>query len=394
MKKFALFMLMILVVAAGLAITQPVSVSAWGGTLEVGLEKPYQTIQAAVDDARPGDTILVYEGYYEESVLVTTNNLKIIAKDGVTVYSPNGGTAAFAVYADRVTIRGFDKLTGKMDCVPGIQFEGSYNIFADNIIDPGSCPGVNALVCRDNDGGSNFNRIENNTIVHADLGIVMTSVNSDALNIGNIIRNNTINNISQTGIVVENGLGFNVSGNTIPGSITGHCITVIADNNTPQGHHRITNNVVLHCAEYGIALWADNATTLSRNRIAKNEVSFSTRGINLYADPDAMVSRNLIQDNTVYHNYNGVYLESGADNNLILENLVETNHDMGIVIRGDNNMVAKNNALSNASDGINVDGNNNTIISNTALDNDVWDLADWGLHNTWLFNDYETASWE
>jgi len=165
------------------------------------------------------------EGYYEESVLVTTDNLKIIAKDG--------GTAAFTIYADRVTIRGFDRLTGIMDCVPGIQFEGSYNIFADNIIDPGSCPGVNALVCRDNDGGSNYNRIENNTIMHVDLGIVMTSVNSAALNIGNIIRNNTINNISQTGIVVENGLGFNVSGNTIPGSIIGHCITVIGDNNTP-----------------------------------------------------------------------------------------------------------------------------------------------------------------
>jgi parallel beta-helix repeat protein len=374
MKKFALFRWVILVVAVALAITRPVSASAWGGTLEVGLDKPYQTIQDAVADARWGDTVLVYEGYYEESVLVTTDNLKIIAVDeGVTVFSPNGGTAAFTVYANRVTIRGFDELTGIMDCVPGIQFEGSYNTFADNTINPGSCPGVNALVCRDDDGGSNYNRIENNTIMHADLGIVMTSVTTDALNIGNIIRNNTLNHISATGIVVENGLGFDISGNTIPESVTGHCISVIADNDTPQGHHRITNNEISHCSEYGIALWADNSTTLSHNRIDKNEVSFSTTGINLYADPDATVSRTLIQDNTVYHNYvNGITLEAGASSNVLSANYVVTN----------------------TNDGIQVVGDHNKIIQNTSLGNGIWDLADEGTGNIWLGNEYDTASWE
>lgn len=373
MKKITLVLLVILVFAAVLAITLPTSVSARGRILKVGLDKPYQTIQAAVDDAKWGDTILVHEGYYEESVLVTTDNLKIIARDGVTVFSPNGGTAAITVQANRVTLRGFDELTGIMDCVPGIQFEGSYNIFRDNIINPGSCPGVNALVCRDNDGGSNYNRIENNTIMHADLGIVMTSDNSAALNVGNIIRNNTINSISQTGIAIENGLGFNVSGNTIPVSITGHCISVIGDNNTPQGRHRITNNNVANCAGYGVALWADYATTLSHNRIDKNEVSFSTNGINLYAAPDATVSHTLIEGNTVYHNReNGIVLEPGADRNIL----------------------SGNDVVTNPIDGIQVNGNDNKIIQNTSLGNGIWDLADWGTGNIWLGNEYDTASWE
>jgi hypothetical protein len=148
LKKIFSFMLVILVIAAVLAITQPMSVSARGRTLEVGANKPYQTIQEAVDDAGWGDTILVYQGYYEESVLVTTDYLEIIAQgEGVTVFSSDWATAAFTVYADYVTIHGFDELAGKfLNCIPGIEFEGSFNTFTDNVINPGSCPGVNALV--------------------------------------------------------------------------------------------------------------------------------------------------------------------------------------------------------------------------------------------------------
>lgn len=375
MKNRAFSILCVLVVVSTvLLMTMPVSAKGWEVTLRVGPGQEYETIQSAVDDARQGDTILVYPGFYEESVLVTTDHLEIIAEsDGVTVFSPNGGTAAFTVFANHVTIRGFDELTGIEDCVPGIEFEGSHNTFAENVINPGSCPGVNAFVCRDPDGGSNFNRIENNTIVHGDLGIVMTSTSADALNIGNIIKNNTINDIWVAGICVQNGRGFNISGNTIPNAFDGHGITVIASNNTPQGKHRITNNIITNCAGYGIALWADNFTTLSNNRIYKNNVSLSGRGINLYADPEATVSHNLIQDNTIHNNnMSGIVLELGANDNRVFENLVETNHAQGIAVLGDNNR----------------------IIGNTALHNGVWDLADWGVGNKWSDNTYENANWE
>lgn len=336
-------------VLAGVLLLTTVGVAGEGQYLNVGPGQEYETIQSAVYDARQGDTILVYPGFYEESVLVTTDHLEIIAEsDGVTVFSPNGGTAAFTVYANHVTIRGFNELTGIQDCVPGIRFEGSHNTFADNVINPGSCPGVNALVCRDDDGGSNYNCIENNTIVHADLGIVMTSTSAEDLNIGNIIKNNTLNNIAGTGIAVENGLGFNITGNTIPGSTFGYGISVIADNNTPQGHHRISNNKIANCAEYGIALWADYQTSFTNNRIYKNEVSFSLHGINLYADPDATVSHTQIKDNTVYHNlFNGIVLEAGAKDNILIKNYVVTNYNDGIQVNGDHNKIIQNTSLGN-----------------------------------------------
>ena len=142
MKKILTLLIIVLVLGSTLAITETNTEFTWGRTLEVGEGKSYLTIQEAVDDAKWGDTILVYPGFYEESVLVTTDNLKIIAQDeGVEVYSPIRGTAPIRVYANHVTVRGFSQLTGIKDCVPGLYFEGSYNIFVDNVIDPGSCPG-------------------------------------------------------------------------------------------------------------------------------------------------------------------------------------------------------------------------------------------------------------
>ena len=396
MKKLVFILIPAFVISTILLIFLAAPVSADENTLEVGEGKAYATIQAAVDAAIPGDTILVYPGFYDENVLVTTDHLEIIAQnEGVTVHSSIFAQPSFAVYADYVTIRGFHTTGFLLGCNSGIEFQGSFNTFTENLIDPGSCPGVNALMCRDPDGGSNYNRIENNTIVHGDMGIVMTSTSSNALNVGNIIRNNTINNMGSSGIVVENGLGFTISGNTIPGSGFGHCMTIVAQNNTSQGGHQIIDNQVWNCEAYGIALWADNQTTFRDNLISQNEVSFSLHGINLYADPQATLSQNLIQGNSVYHNFEvGMLLEPGAGSNTIQDNLVETNHNFGVLISSNRNKIVGNTVRDNAADGINVDGNLNKIIANTVINNDGWDLADYGLYNRWLLNEYGASSWE
>jgi len=73
--------------------------------------------------------------------------------------NPVPAPAGFHVLADHVTIRGFEIAYGE-DCAPGIEFEGSHNTFAENYIYlNATCFGVNALVCRDGDGGSDYNTI-------------------------------------------------------------------------------------------------------------------------------------------------------------------------------------------------------------------------------------------
>jgi len=344
----------------------------------VGPDHPYANIQDAVNDASPGSIIYVYpaddpgyypEGYYNESVSITKNNLQIIAQgSGVKVIPTVGGDPSFGVYADHVVIRGFE-MTGP-DISMGIQFEGSHNIFADNTIHPTYKDDVNAIVSRET-GGSDYNTIENNTIYDAGFGIRMV-VPPEDLNKGNIIRNNTFYDVDY-GITVMNGDGFRISeNNIITNSGDGICIQIIADNNGVQGYHRITNNTLKDCQE-GIALYADNNTTLRNNLISANEVHSAGRnGIFLFADPDAKLKNNSIIKNKVSEcGGTGLYLMPLADNNRII----------------------KNSFLRNDVLGIGVNGNNNLIIGNTALNNGECDLADGGTNNKWINNNYENANW-
>src|SRR4051812_39016646 len=57
-----------------------------------GCAKPgYNTIQAAVNAASPGDTISICSATYDEQVSVTTSGIKLSGKPGATVVPPAPG---------------------------------------------------------------------------------------------------------------------------------------------------------------------------------------------------------------------------------------------------------------------------------------------------------------
>lgn len=58
----------------------------YADTLKVGVDKEFSFINEAVKAASPGDKIKIYPGYYDEFVIIENkNNLKISAKNGVTI---------------------------------------------------------------------------------------------------------------------------------------------------------------------------------------------------------------------------------------------------------------------------------------------------------------------
>jgi parallel beta helix pectate lyase-like protein len=71
---------------AGLTLVSPVSARA-----ETHVVQPGGSIQAAVDAAAPGDTILVRAGRYRENVTINTSGLTLKAHGNVTLEPPAGG---------------------------------------------------------------------------------------------------------------------------------------------------------------------------------------------------------------------------------------------------------------------------------------------------------------
>ena len=81
----------------------------------------YAAIQAAVDAASPGDTVLVYPGRYFENIGFQTNNITLMSLEGVTgepayidstVIDGNNTDTCIRVWSDNTVIRGFSVTRG------------------------------------------------------------------------------------------------------------------------------------------------------------------------------------------------------------------------------------------------------------------------------------------
>jgi parallel beta helix pectate lyase-like protein len=80
-------------VAAGCLIAAVAFVSPASAAAGTQIVRPGDSIQAAVDAASPGDTVVVKAGTYRESVRINTDGLTIRAQVGVTLEPPAYGDA-------------------------------------------------------------------------------------------------------------------------------------------------------------------------------------------------------------------------------------------------------------------------------------------------------------
>jgi parallel beta-helix repeat protein len=356
----------------------------------------YSTLQAAIDAANNGDTILVYPGIYIENVnvnkAITIESLSGNPNNTI-IQAADQTKHVFNVTSDNVTIKGFE-ITGEL-WKQGIHRLGIY-------------------LC-----GVEWCNINNNSLTGNRRGILLAPSSSN-----NIVFNNSIlfsdsgilcggnNNTIKNNLALENGVGINVRGshNNITSNVASNnfigVMVIDCNNNTinsnvverNNGRHGIEISFATNILLYNNSLRSNKNDGIyldfsDNNILEKNNISFSgTDGVFLLIS-----NYNVLNNNTIMNNSNHGIALKDCDNTTLSNNNVNSNNGNGIHIwekgseidydviftwKGSTgNILINNNVSKNAGHGIYI-GNfsvnnalgNNTVDSNGKDDIHITDL--------------------
>lgn len=341
---------------------------------EINVPGDYTTIQAAVDAASAGDTIIVEPGTYTENVDVD-EEVKIIANstnpEDTVVQAADIYQSIFNVTADNVEIRGFTiKDTGY-----GSWIGGSAGVYLDEV--------NNCL-------------IHNNIISNCDNGIVLWNSHE------NTLKNNAIDSMywdaidlfdSDQNLITENEISDNGWGIWLDwwysdGSDNNVIKENLINSNDCDGiylgesdQNMITNNIVKDTGDFsGLTTSVSakekdikNLEILEKRNLGHEKISAGDEaieemcGIVLWLSSDNEISQNMVQENSD----DGIYLEE-SDNNKILQNFVNSNEVNGIYLyKSDDNEIIQNVANSHEDSGIKLEEScDNDVLRNMASLND------------------------
>jgi parallel beta-helix repeat protein len=294
----------------------------------------FTSIQSAINNALPGDTIKIYSGIYNESLDIDTNG---------------------------IIIEGIDQELGlgEDEGLPIVDggFSGDViTLTADNIV-------IINLIIR-NSGQTLFNAgIE----LYSDFNTISRCVfygNRYGININlhdnNIISENIITLNLADGIIIFSSNGNTISNNNISDNELQGIFLLDADQNL------ITQNVINLNGNDGVHIsYFYQYNEISHNTINLNGID----GIKMFFNDN---SDNEILDNTINYNvWNGIHFLDGHDNQ-ILFNSINANHYNGIHFgNADKNKIIGNTVSYSSNEGI--------FISDFSRDNEIY-------YNNIIFN--------
>jgi parallel beta-helix repeat protein len=260
----------------------------------------FHSIQAAVNAARPGDEIRVYNGTYREAVSVTKNNITIDAAPGasVTIQNPGqmgngitveaaGGAALSGFTLANVTVRNYSGSGVFLFNVTN--FELSHVSAANNMSN-----GILVVL-------SSHGSIHDSTAFGSSNTGIEVSQSHDVLLSNDIVHSNTngIAVLNSTRVTTTNSSAFDNTVGILIGQLPGSAVAM-------QGHRPKQNssyNVLQNNAVYANNL----ANAAASDALASADPPGA--GILIVGGDHTVV-----QNNQVYSNgYGGIVLISGAD---------------------------------------------------------------------------------
>ena len=408
MKKASLLAVLLVLIAMSFAAITILPERGRAATIYVGGTGPgnYTMIQAAIDDAYPGDLLYVYSGTYDENVRIN-KTLTLVGENRSTT-TINGNYMGDVVYvtADWVNITGFSLVRSgflgsdaavRLHYVHGCNITD--NILTDNVMGIFSDQStsnsmmnntvLNNLMYGISLGYSNNNSIANNTISKNIAGGVylyssdrVTVMSNDISQNGHGIfldwtTNDTVraNTFTSDGIYMRGTSipHFNSHTITLDNQVNGkpvyyykNCSGLTVDG-TILGQLLVSNctdvnvlNLRINDTDVGVELGFVEGASVTSNR-----VSDSNFGIVLWHSRNATIA-----DNDIWNHGYGIN-PWFSTNVTIAENDLSTNYTnlrgSGLYPFRSTNITISNNTISRSGNGVRVHNSDNISISNNEL---------------------------
>jgi parallel beta-helix repeat protein len=387
---------------------------------------PGESLQTAINAARPGDTIEVESGIYAGPVSMT-KRLSLHGIDtgeGEPVIDAGGMGSAVVLLVAGSSLEGFS-----IENAGGSELDAGIKVSARNMT-------IRKNIIRDNNIGirlqfSKDNTIEGNDFFNNDRGIFLFSSkgntikdnsfqdNKESLTIWesneNTIANNDIQGSKTNGIYLVSSTGNYITGNNASNNSMSIYLTISPAN-------FILDNKIFRSSDHGIYLQKSGGNVLKNNIMSENLFDFYAEGLiydHLNNDVD---NSNLIDGRPIYYlvdasgrvidsssNAGAVYCircrnvtvkdltMDGNDKSIYLyrttgalveNNTVSDNNWYGIELQESSHNVLKHNNASRSKAGIYLENSSyNTIAANNAFDNTAGIVLAFGsLNNTIYLN--------
>jgi len=316
--------------AAGLAVAAGALAFAGPAAAKTRVVHPGESIQAAIDKSKPGDTVLVKKGTYAEELQISTNRLKLRGQKakltppaapgnnlcdqfaespgkttGICVVGdisggPNGPTVNKTV--KRVRISGF--------AVKGFSGDGVLIFGADGTR-------LEHVKLLDNGGYGAFSNTSSGTRFRHDL---VQGNGAPGLYVGDspkakaVVSHNVSRGNKGEGILLRNASHGTVSHNLLRGNCAG--VVVLADAPGPAGHWKVDHNLAR----------ANNEACAGDP--GEGEPALSGIGIGLLGADHTRVLNNKVVNNKDLHpsfTSGGIVVQKGSGGTLPAKDLVKAN---------------------------------------------------------------------